>query len=243
MSDGRDPAAGKPAALRAQTHRSRIQRARILGRAVEEMGQPVAFSNLTMGEVSKRSGIPSSTILSQTALGDEGDQAGAVDEFRRLLFHRLVHGVAVSLTQDDRQEVIDGLQKGEGLQALIVLMVDSLCRQFCASPNAPYLLAASSRSHDEELADAVDSKWAEITDDAVFVIGMILAAHGHAQPEGVGQEQLGGALAMAMTTEFVHKKMLEPPAMQAVADNGVLMSPGAAVVWFLIESEVVKRVT
>ena len=236
MSDGTDPAAEKTAMQRA-----RIQRALILVRAVEEMGQPVAFSNLTMGDVSRRSGIPSSTILSQTALGDEADQASAVDEFRRLLFHRLVRGVTVSLTQDDRHKVIDGLRNGEGIQTLIVLVVDSLCRQFRDSPNAPYLLAASSRSDDVDLADAVESKWAEITDDAVFVIGLILAAHGHEQAEGVGHEQLAGALAMAMTTEFVHKKMLEPPAIQEVADNGVLMSPGAAVVWFLLEPELATR--
>ncbi len=232
MNTGRDRAAAKTLIQRAQA-----QRARILGRASEEMGRPVAFSNLTMGEVSERSGIPASTILSQTALGGEGDQAGAVEEFRRLLMRRLVQGVSVTVTKADREIVLDGLRNDDRLQTLVVMLVDSLCRQFCNSPNAPYLLAASSHADDEELANDTAAKWAEITDEAVFVIELLLAAKGRRLDGGAGHTQLASALAMAMTTEFVHKTMLEPPATQDVVDGGISMTPGAAIVWLLIEPE------
>lgn len=232
MNSGRDPAADK----------LQLQRARILDRAAEVMGRPVAFSNLTMGEVSERSGIPASTILSQAALSDDPDHSGAVEEFRRMLLRRMVDSVSVKLTQTDRDELIEGLRQKQSLQSLVVALVVALRRQFCASPHAPYLLAASSRLDDDPmLAAAVRTKWAEITDDAVFVLELILAVHGHQLPPGVAESELAAALAMALTTELVHHQMLEPPEMPDVIRDGVAMPPAALIVWLLIEAEMLTK--
>ena len=229
MNTGQDPAAEK----------DQLLRARILDRAVGLMGQPEVFRNLTIGEVAEQSGIAASTILSQSSLGVDGDQAGAADEFRRLLLHRLIRDLEIKLPMGTRDELVAAVSRRQPIPELIAALIEPLSDQFCSNGRVDYLLAASRRSeNDPELAALVEAKWNEITDEAAFVLQLVLASYGHRLGATIGHAELAGLVALALMAEFMQCKLLGPLDAPAIEREGVPLGPGAFLIWSLIEPEI-----